>query len=1196
MKVCSACGKQWNDETRFCSEDGQPLTDLPTEIKDPLIGKLLNRTYRIEAKLGQGGMGTVYRGRHIGIGDIVAIKLISPEQTQNSDILKRFRREAQVVRRLSHPNAVAVHDFNVTEDGLLFMVMEYVDGITLEQYLKEQSPLPPARALEILMPITAALDAAHNLGIIHRDLKPANLMLCKDTAGREQVKVLDFGTARISQPGDEDPYRSSASVITHSGQLFGTPKYMSPEQAAEETITGAADIYSLGVVLYQMLTGNVPFEGKNIIALLRHHLDTPPEPPSKRCADLNEEIDNVVLKALEKKPENRYPTAKALAKALSAAVSTVAKEHQYITRAIDSVPSFSSKEVGELALPRADFHQFVKREQELKQLQNEYINACERRMRPSFIIGSAGMGKSELLGQFRDWASKEGAVVLSGKFFDYGSSPNQLLQTFKNMLALTVSAAGAEADNRIDAKSIDERLSEQFGLSNAPEEGSDVNKWQVFEQLNAAFAKLAGTRPLVLLMDDLHWADSISLEYLGFLLRSVRPYPFCFVGTMRAEDAESQGQPLREWLKTLTYYCPYESIELAPFDCAAINEWLQSVFRGIEIGQHDINLLFKITDGNPFYLGEVVRLLIETGKIAVRDGRWHCQEIDEVKVPASINNIVKYKLEKCPDKLFQLLSQAAVIGDGFGFELLKLVSGLGEEEMAKLLGVAKKFFLLREVDKSGAQDNYRFYQTIIRLVIYEEIPRRQRRRLHLQVASALIELYQNRTTSVMGALTYHYHAAGAWEETFKYGMPAIEQALQQQVMDEVIRLSDCVEEALSNFEEESSSEKQTSLGQVKLRRLMALTRLARFEEAGREAKEIHDFIKSLKDPALYLTLQGIVTELNYWGYRYNEGVATGSAGLALARRVNNEAAACHLLFYLAMCQSRISQLAEAISTFEELHNIAEQHGNRSMQAAALGGIGFFSHFIGRWQRSREYLEKSVAVARACNDRYYECLNLIFSAWVKEYECNAAKLEKLCEEGKQVAHICGWRNLEGYFYFVAGRSSGSALNPDFKRTREILSQGMAIMQQTGDLTGQLFMAHASAIAEGRANPSPESLAKLAGVADILTKKGEVLNNCRTQCEQADVLLKLGKWDEALTTFQNGLQLAESIPFVDCLWRAHFGLGRCFEKMGERDTALHHLSLAVAVIESLKNEFNRPEEQAAFLADKQPVFAAHDRLLN
>ncbi|MEW6736780.1 MAG: protein kinase [Acidobacteriota bacterium] len=1212
MKVCSVCGKQWSDDARFCTADGTLLMPIEADPLGTLIGKVLNRTYKIEAKLGQGGVGAVFRAKHLGIGDTVALKVISPEHTQNSDTLKRFRREAQAARRLAHPNAVAVHDFNMTEDGLLFMVMEYVDGITLEQYLKEHAPLTPKRALEILRPVAAALDVAHSLGIVHRDLKPANLMLSKDTAGKELIKVLDFGTARLTVQ-DDDPKISGGVSITHHGQLFGTPVYMSPEQASDGPITATTDIYALGVILYQMLTGSVPFFGKQTFHIIMDHINTAPELPSTRHSELSSEFDPVVMKALEKLPENRFQTANALVDELALTIATqesrlyvsttfstnVASTELY-TAATEPISSKdlrlrnthgsrgSRLQVNALRAP--DFDQFVGRENELQRLQNEYLNALEGRGRPTFIYGSPGSGKTQLTIKLRDWATAEGAMVLSGKFFDYGGSVIEPLRLFKNLLASTLSG-------ELSYSSAGEQFRRRYGVEMAVNEGMSVDvadKWQGFAQLTSAFMAVARLQPVLLILDDLQWADSLSLDFLGYLLRNTEQLPFCFVGVARAEEATSKGHPFREWFVTQTRYLHYERIELLPFDTQTIQLLLQAIFQSVEISQEDIEVLHKITDGNPFYLGEVIRLLVDTQKITFQNGIWSGAAFDQIKLPDSISNIVKCKLESCSEQLRELLTQAAVIGDEVRFELLQMVSGLEEADIEKLLMAGVKAFLLRE-ETGASGDDYRFYNSTVRRVIYDEIPKRQRRRLHSRVASALAELNRGKIHAVSGALTYHYHAAGEWEQAFKYGFSAVEQAWRQQAMGEVIRLSKCVEEALSNLESErTQSDRQRMLGQLKLRRTTALMRLARFDEAEREIDQMRDFIKNLGDKALLARLYLMETELCYWSNRYADGVSIGSTGLALAREAGDGDCARQIMFFLAWCQARISNIAEAVGLFEELCVVAERAGDIPTQAGAMCGVGFWNHFSGQWRKARACLRKALEIARTCNDRYVECMAFFLSAWLMEYECQADELIKFYQDGIKVARTCSWRNFEGYLHFVAGRHYLWRIEPDYGQAEELLSRSMAIMQETHDLTGQMIVSHPIALMRLRTDPSLEALEQLRAISNTFTQYKETINNCEIICEVGEAAQQLDNWEDALKTYQQGLKLADSIPYADYQWRAHYGLARCYQHEGNDQAALEHLSQAIAIINKLQQEFDTPEAVNKFLEDKQDVYITYAQL--
>src|ERR671939_1170756 len=224
MKICQKCGTRYQDAVSFCPRDSEPLlVDHQSRV-----GQTLDGQYQIEAFIAEGGMGAVFRARHTLLGDKVAIKILPPEMRHNTEWLRRFQREGQAARRFRHPNAVQVYDLRANPDGLTYMVMEYVEGHTLDKELRRRGRFTPAEALEVLEPVADVLDAAHARGVVHRDLKPENIMLGSDGRGGTVVKLLDLGIAKIVGAGDVQP--AGATSLTIAGQILGTPYYMSPEQ------------------------------------------------------------------------------------------------------------------------------------------------------------------------------------------------------------------------------------------------------------------------------------------------------------------------------------------------------------------------------------------------------------------------------------------------------------------------------------------------------------------------------------------------------------------------------------------------------------------------------------------------------------------------------------------------------------------------------------------------------------------------------------------------------------------------------------------------------------------------------------------------------------------------------------------------------------------------------------------------------
>ena len=323
MKYCTACKAKYDDSISFCSIDGEVLEADPASIVDTV----LDGQYQMEALLGKGGMGAVYRARHILLGDRVAIKVLPPEVRTNAEWLRRFRREGQAARRFRHPNAVTVYDLRTSADGTIYMVMEYVEGHTLDHEIKTRGKFTAKEAFETLTPIMSVLDTAHAMGVVHRDLKPENIMVGNPAEnGEPVVKLLDLGIAKMREIAGGD--NGGNTALTMAGQVLGTPYYMSPEQWGEiprdesTEIDGRADIYSLGLVFYEMILGRRCFSGNTLHELRREHVNTRPRPLHELVADIPRGFSDAIERATAKDRGDRQATARVLADELRAGLAT----------------------------------------------------------------------------------------------------------------------------------------------------------------------------------------------------------------------------------------------------------------------------------------------------------------------------------------------------------------------------------------------------------------------------------------------------------------------------------------------------------------------------------------------------------------------------------------------------------------------------------------------------------------------------------------------------------------------------------------------------------------------------------------------------------------------------------------------------------------------------------------------------------
>ncbi len=324
MAACPKCQKAIEGRPNFCPSCGASFTVGNRQDHDPLIGRLIANDYRVEQLIGEGAMGRVYQAQHLTLRKQVALKVLRSSLVSDATVVKRFEREAQAASRLNHPNCISIFGFGQEDAGeLLWMAMEYIKGRDLGTIIAEDAPLPTARIVHIVSQVCDALDEAHSANIIHRDLKPANIVCFDHRRTTDFVKVLDFGIAKITDPGaDYQP-------LTRDGIVCGTPAYMSPEQVQGFPLDNRSDLFSLGIILYQTITGNLPFHAESAVEVATKIVIEEPIPPSKARPEWSypAELEAITLKLLKKRPEDRYRNAMDVKTALEACMETLKARH-----------------------------------------------------------------------------------------------------------------------------------------------------------------------------------------------------------------------------------------------------------------------------------------------------------------------------------------------------------------------------------------------------------------------------------------------------------------------------------------------------------------------------------------------------------------------------------------------------------------------------------------------------------------------------------------------------------------------------------------------------------------------------------------------------------------------------------------------------------------------------------------------------
>lgn len=305
-QVCLQCGAEYDDETTICPADGSKLSKVLDKLKP---GDMFAERYEISKTLGAGGMSTVYLANHVLMNKMMAVKLLHDHLATDMSAVQRFQREAQTVTLLSHPNILAVHDFGLSPDGLAYLVMDYLDGASLQEYIALKKCVHWQKACQFFLQICAGLQHAHIKGVVHRDLKPGNIMLTRDDSQTYVLKIVDFGLAKIC--GDD-----SAQRLTQTGEIFGSPLYMSPEQCQGSMLDHRSDIYAMGIIMYETLTGEPPFRGKNIVETFHKQILEPPPPIPEELA-VPAKLANIIYQSLAKDADDRPQAASEIVEAIN---------------------------------------------------------------------------------------------------------------------------------------------------------------------------------------------------------------------------------------------------------------------------------------------------------------------------------------------------------------------------------------------------------------------------------------------------------------------------------------------------------------------------------------------------------------------------------------------------------------------------------------------------------------------------------------------------------------------------------------------------------------------------------------------------------------------------------------------------------------------------------------------------------------
>ncbi len=745
---------------------------------DSWVGRCVG-AWKVMDKLGEGGMGVVYKAEDTKLSRHVALKFLREDLAKDRQALDRFRREARAASALNHPNICTIHEVDECE-GRPFIAMELIEGQTLRTI--SAGPLPWSKTAELGVQIVKALAAAHAAGIVHRDIKPENLMVRSDG----YVKVLDFGLARlVHRLGDSTSggLGSSAKPNTDSGTLLGTVGYMSPEQVRGEELGSASDIFSLGVVLYEMATGQHPFRSESPVATLHAILSRPPLAPSRLNPEAPPQAESLILRMLEKDARLR-PSAAAVEQALGSAFGGV-------TRTI--APASKRHTVG--------------REKERAELLAAFEEVAGGRGLLVCVSGEPGIGKTTLVEDFLGDLQTGGwsFSVAKGRCSERLAGAEAYLPFLEALESLPRSGVeGAAHKMRTIAPTW---YAELFPLSESDPsdarlltQARTATQERVKRELGAFLEEVARPEPVVVFLDDLHWADSSTVDLLAYLATKFDTTRILIIGAYRPSDLFLAKHPFIGVKRDLQARGACREIDVDFLSAEHVERYLTLEFPENCFPREFAGVVQSRTEGNPLFMVDLLRYLRDRKVIvkSERDGTWRlAHTLPDLSrgLPQSVKSMIERKIEQLGARDQEVLAAAAV--EGYEFDSASVAramhaDGLEIEERLKILDQVHAF--VKRIAEDEFPDGtlalrYRFVHVLYQNEFYVSLSPSRRTALSAALARALEALYGQKSSAIASRLGFLYETARDFDRASDYFRLAAQNAARIFANEEAIRLS-----------------------------------------------------------------------------------------------------------------------------------------------------------------------------------------------------------------------------------------------------------------------------------------------------------------------------------------------------------------------------------------------------------------------
>src|ERR1700683_1699799 len=1184
-----------------------------------LIGRTISR-YRIIEKLGSGGMGVVYKAEDTRLRRFVALKFLPEEESKDRETLKRFEGEARAASALNHPNICTIYEID-EHDGQPFIAMEFLDGETLHTLLANHLPLELPRAFQIAIEAADAVAAAHAEGIIHRDLKPANIFITR----RKQVKVLDFGLAKMETQLALDDATAARSInpLTGAGVILGTIAYMSPEQTRGEPLDARSDVFSLGVVLYELFTTQHPFRASSSLASMHEIATLNPPLPSTLRPELPPELDLIIERAVAKDKLRRYSSASELSVAL---------------REIDGLAFSSSSGFGTrpvAAEEALESEVLFGREKEIARLEESLRQAAAGSGKIIFVTGEPGIGKTALADAFLARATRDfpGLLVSRGRCIEqYG--PGEAYLPFLNALGALLSRPGRERV-AVVLRSFAPTWSLQFpvasdssgALQQLQRETRGASKDRMLREMGDPLETLASASPVVVLLEDLHWADPSSIDLLRHLCQRIGRLRLLIVGTYRAAEVESSKHSLKGYKLEMLAHNLFEEVALSLLKEEHVANYLNARFAPNDFPGELAALIQRKTEGHPLFVTGLLQFLNERGDIRRVNSHWSLarplSEMD-LEVPESVRSMILKKMEALSDDDRRALQFASIEGEEFTSTLLADILGVDEVALEERLDRLDRIH--RWIQSCGEEElpdgslatRYRFNHALYQNVLYGELVSKRRIALHRQLGERLAEHYRGQTTRIAAQLAVHFERGRDFARAVTCLLEAGGNATHVHANSEAAAH---YSHALTLVEKLPQGEQLQQYLILFQKRGSVNIALDRFEQSAADFRQMLERAREAESPSLECAALIALSTTLFWSHKMEERPRRAEKALRAADRAGSATLRIETSALIALKHLCYGELSEASAGMEENIRSARAIGHNPGLLGSLAWRGALHFFQSEYERGESLLTESLKLASELRDGFSILVSLFFLGLIRGNlgrmsEALTTLEEAIAMAGRNGDHFwfprlpncIGWIHRElgdfsGAFrhdqhgvdvareLHVLEAEANSLINIGIDYTHERASEkSVAAFERVEDIfhsdawfRWRYNIRHQAArsehwLSQGDLKQASEYTSRLFETAGQYKARKYIAVAHKLR---AQIALLRGSAVEAETELHSALELLRSYPVPVVEWKILAALGRLHSVGNDPARARHAFSRSAAIVQRIAG--NSPDEKlrATFL---------------